>query len=170
MEAIYIPQLLKAPERKRELKLDDSIPGLESLTPVRGTITIRHGGNFLEIILKAETIVTLVCDRCLQNYNSRLAVDTSELIWLEASEPDMENLPLEREVSLENLSESLNPNGHFDPEQWLYEQFSLAFPLRKLCGENCQGAAKTTTDNHDVVDSRWASLASLKDQLSQDKD
>ncbi len=170
MEAIYIPQLLKAPERKRELKLDDSIPGLESLTPVRGTITIRHGGNFLEIILKAETIVTLVCDRCLQNYNSRLAVDTSELIWLEASEPDMANLPLEREVSLEDLSESLNPNGHFDPEQWLYEQFSLAFPLRKLCGENCQGAAKTTTDNDDVVDSRWASLASLKDQLSQDKE
>ena len=170
MEAIYIPQLLKAPERKRELKLDDSIPGLESLTPVRGTITIRHGGNFLEIILKAETIVTLVCDRCLQNYNSRLAVDTSELIWLEASEPDMANLPLEREVSLEDLSESLNPNGHFDPEQWLYEQFSLAFPLRKLCGENCQGAAKTTTDNDDVVDSRWASLASLKNQLSQDKE
>lgn len=170
MEAIYIPQLLKAPERKRELQLNEPLSGLESLTPVRGTLTVRHGGNFLEVTLKAETIVTLSCDRCLQNYNSRLAVDTSELIWLEAVEPNLAELPLEREVSLEELSESLDPNSHFEPEQWLYEQFSLAFPLRKLCGENCQGAAKTATDNRDVTDSRWASLAFLKEQLSQEKE
>lgn len=170
MEAIYIPQLLKAPERKREIKLDDPISGLESLTPVRGNLNVRHGGNFLEVTAKAETIVTMACDRCLQNYNSRLEIDTSELIWLEAADPSLEHFPSEREVSLEDLSETLPPNGHFEPEQWLYEQFSLALPLRKLCGENCQGAAKTATEDQNRVDARWASLASLKEHLAKGKD
>lgn len=171
MEEIYIPQLLKAPGRKREIEINEVIPGLETLTPIRGTLIIRHGGNFLELSAQAETIVTLMCDRCLQNYNHRLLIDTSEIIWLEEIEPDLENLPLEREVSLEDLSESLSPNGHFDVEQWLYEQFSLAMPFRKQCSQDCQGAATTTTANkQQQIDSRWASLASLKEQLSQERD
>ena len=169
MEAIYIPQLLKAPKRTREIVLDDSLAGLDTLTPIRGTLMVRHGGNFLEVSVKAETIVTLTCDRCLQNYNQRITTDASELIWLEAINPDLDRLPLEREVSLEDLSETLPPNGHLDPEQWLYEQFSLAMPLRRLCGKDCQGAAKTTSDNQNHVDSRWSSLASLKEQLSQNQ-
>ena len=170
MENIYIPQLLKARNRTRKIVLDDLISGLETLTPVRGNLEVRHGGNFLEISVKAETIVTLMCDRCLQNYNHRLAIDTSELIWLEAVKLDLDRLPVEREVSIEDLSETLPPNGHFPPEQWLYEQFSLAMPLRRLCGEDCQGAATTTSNSEELVDSRWASLASLKEQLSQNKE
>ena len=170
METIYIPQLLKAPNRTQKIVLDEPIANLETLTPIRGNLIVRHGGNFLEISVKAETIVTLVCDRCLQNYNHRLAIDTSELIWLEAAKPDLNRLPLEREVSIEDLSETLPPNGHFASEQWLYEQFSLAMPLRRLCGEDCQGAATTTSNNEHKADSRWASLASLKEQLSQNRE
>ncbi|HHP7230430.1 MAG TPA: DUF177 domain-containing protein [Xenococcaceae cyanobacterium] len=165
MKSIYIPQILKASERKIKIVIDDSIADLETLTPVRGTLVVRHGGTFLELVAQAETIVTLTCDRCLQNYNYRLEVNTSELIWLEAALT--ENLPLEREVSLEDLSETLSPTGYFAPEAWLYEQLSLAMPLRQLCGANCQGAAKTETHSENYLDSRWASLASLKEQLNQ---
>ncbi|MDJ0531209.1 MAG: YceD family protein [Xenococcaceae cyanobacterium MO_207.B15] len=165
MKSIYIPQILKAPNRKIEITINDAITGLNTLTPVRGILVVRHGGNFLELIVQAETIVTLTCDRCLQNYNHRLEVNTSELIWLEATQID--SFPLEREVAVEDLSETLSPNGYFDPEEWLYEQFSLAMPLRQLCGESCQGAAKTETKSEKYLDSRWASLASLKEQLNQ---
>lgn len=163
MKSIYIPQITQAPDRKIEITIDNSISGLDTLTPVRGKLVVRHGGNFLELIAQAETIVTLTCDRCLQNYNHRLEVNTSELVWLEESE--IESLPSEREVSLDNLSETLSPNGYFQPEEWLYEQFSLAMPFRKLCGESCQGAAKTQTNEENHLDSRWASLASLKSEL-----
>ena len=166
MEAIYIPHLLKAPKHRVELKINDAIAGLETLTPVKGNLIIRHGGNFLEIIAQAEAIVTLTCDRCLQNYNHRLPVDTSELIWLESEIQSVEELPTEREVSVEDLSETLPPNGHFDPEKWLYEQFSLAMPLRQLCGVDCQGAFKTSTEReYHIEDPRWSSLAALKEQL-----
>ena len=165
MKPIYIPQILKAPDHKIEITIKQGITGLNTLTPVRGKLVVRHGGNFLELIAQVETIVTLTCDRCLQNYNHRLEVNTSELIWLEARQ--IENLPLEREVTLEDLSETLSPRGYFDPEAWLYEQFSLAMPLRQLCGVSCQGAPKTETRSKNHFDSRWASLASLKEQLNQ---
>ncbi len=168
MKSIYIPQILKAPDRKIEIIINDGIAGLNTLTPVRGKLVVRHGGNFLELIAQAETIVTLTCDRCLQNYNHRLEVNTSELIWLEATQID--TLPLEREVALEDLSETLSPTDYFDPEAWLYEQFSLALPLRQLCGENCQGAPTTETHKENYLDSRWASLASLKKILNTSED
>ncbi len=168
MEAIYIPHLLKAPQRKLEIIVRDAIAGLNTLTPVKGTVIVRHGGNFLEVTAQAETIVTMVCDRCLQNYNHRLQVDTSELIWLEAEIQSIDDLPTEREVSIEDLSETLPPDGHFDPETWLYEQFSLAMPFRKECGKECQGAAKTSTAIESHIDARWSSLAALKDKILGD--
>jgi len=59
METIFIPHLLKSPDRQRVIIIDNFIPGLETLTPVRGTLLVRHGGNFLEVSVKAETIVNL---------------------------------------------------------------------------------------------------------------
>lgn len=165
MEAIYIPHLLKAPKRQAEIIVDDMIARLNTLTPVKGTVIVRHGGNFLEVTSQAETIVTLTCDRCLQHYNHRLEFNASELIWLESELENIEDIPTEREVSIEDLSETLPPNGHFEPEIWLFEQLSLALPLRKVCGENCPGAVQTSSQDEFQVDSRWSSLAALKEQL-----
>ncbi|RMF25266.1 MAG: DUF177 domain-containing protein, partial [Cyanobacteria bacterium J083] len=138
-----------------------------SLTPVKGWMIVRHGGNYLEITTQAETITTLTCDRCLQNYNHRLVIDTSEIIWLE--EPDCSEAELagEKEVSLADLSEKLAPNSYFEPEKWLYEQLCLATPLRCLCAEDCPGnQTLKQADNQPKIDNRWASLAALKQQFN----
>ncbi|MEM7727272.1 MAG: YceD family protein [Cyanobacteria bacterium P01_A01_bin.45] len=164
MDAIYIPQLTKAPERTGELQIKEFLPGLETLTPVRGKIRMQHCGNYLQIHVKAESIITLTCDRCLQQYNSRIAIDTSEIIWLEERANDPEELPLEREVAMEDLVESLSPTGHFYPSEWLYEQMCLAIPQRQLCDNKCPGI-ESANKSDDVIDSRWASLESLKKQF-----
>jgi uncharacterized protein len=160
MEAIYIPQLLKMPAKQEEISLNSLISGLKTLTPVRGILLITHGGTFLQVELRAETIFTLTCDRCLQQYNHRLKVETSEIIWLENDLQLDKKIPLEREISSEDLSETLPPDGYFEVESWLYEQISLAMPMRQLCGKDCQPPPALNTDN--LIDSRWASLASLK--------
>jgi|GEM_PF-6237652 len=46
MEAIYIPHLLKAPDRTVEVIVDGTITGLDTLVPVKGTVVVRHVGNF----------------------------------------------------------------------------------------------------------------------------
>ncbi|MBD2566794.1 YceD family protein [Anabaena lutea] len=168
MDAIFIPQLTKAPERTEEIQVNESLPGLETLTPVRGTIRVQHLGTYLEVSGQAEAIITCTCNRCLQQYNQRLAVNTKEIIWLEKNANQTEHLPLEMEVAVEDLVETLSPDGHFYPTEWLYEQMCLAIPQRQLCDRNCPGIVDAVAaSSEEIVDSRWASLQSLKKQLPE---
>ncbi len=165
MQSLYIPHLLQLTERTQTIPLEDFIPGLDTLTPLRGKMTVRHGGTFLEIKVQAETIITLTCDRCLQQYNHRIILDTSEIIWLDKN-VDLSEIPQEREIAWEDLSDTLSPDGYFEPDTWLYEQLSLTMPLRRLCGNDCQQPIIAADESQSPIDSRWASLESLKRQLS----
>lgn len=164
MKAIHIPRLTQAPERTETLQFKEPIKDLETLTPVQGTIKITHQGNYLDVSAQAETIVTLTCHRCLQQFNYRLAVSPSEMIWLNESADPTEELPLDRDLTLDDLMESLPPNGYFDPEKWLYEQLCLEIPQRQLCSQSCTGIEVKDKNAH-VVDRRWASLNTLKGHL-----
>ncbi|MEM9539496.1 MAG: YceD family protein [Cyanobacteria bacterium P01_E01_bin.42] len=164
MESIYIPHLLTAPEKTLSISVDTFLSNLDTLTPVRGVLQVKHCMTYLEITAKIEAIATLVCDRCLQNYNDRLQVETTELIWLEEEEPPSVR---EREVRVDDLSETLSPTGHFAPEAWLYEQLSLEMPLQKNCGEQCPGTTQLPKDNKPIIDNRWAGLAALKATLEE---
>lgn len=167
MEAIYIPQLIKAPERTEVIQVEEFLPGVETLTPVRGRIRVQHHGNYLEVSAQAETIITLTCHRCLQQYNHRLKVDTSEIIWLDEAANQPYDGPLEREVAPEDLVEKLPPQGYFDPSEWLYEQLCLETPPRQLCDALCAGIQTATPSGSEpAVDRRWVSLEALKKQLS----
>ncbi|MBR8831206.1 MAG: hypothetical protein N5P05_002972 [Chroococcopsis gigantea SAG 12.99] len=166
MEKIYIPHLLNSPNRQRTIVIDDPIEGLNLLTPVRGQMTVRHGSNFLEVTVSADTILALTCDRCLKHYNQRFHLDTSEIIWLDKNQEQDRSYPLEREIAWEDLSESLAPEGDFEPTTWLYEQLSLAMPLRQLCGEDCQAPEIEQAAPPPIIDNRWARLQSIKNQLN----
>ena len=166
MEALYIPQLIKAFDKTQVFSFRERLTGLETLTPVQGELTVKHRGSYLEVKAQAEAIITLTCNRCLQNYNHRLSIDTSELIWLESPTDNLEAIPLEREVSLEDLVESLSPQGYFYPSDWLYEQFCLAIPQQQICQSECTGIQMVEDPEHSLpVDQRWSSLAALKTQL-----
>ncbi|WGV23997.1 YceD family protein [Halotia branconii] len=166
MDAIYIPQLTRASERTEEVQVKEFLPGLETLTPVRGHVRVQHHGNYLEVSGQAEAIITCTCNRCLQQYNQRLGVDTQEIIWLDETANQVEDLPLEREVAVEDLIETLPPDGYFYPSEWLYEQMCLAIPQRQLCDRNCPGIISNSGNgSNQPVDNRWASLEALKKQL-----
>ncbi len=163
MDAIFIPQLTQAPERTEEIQVKEFLSDLETLTPVRGEIKVQHQGTYLEVSGQAEAIITCTCSRCLQQYNQRLKVNTKEIIWLDENAGLEEDLPLEREVLVEDLVETISANGFFDPGEWLYQQMCLAIPQRPLCDRKCPGIisdANSITENQ--VDRRWASLEGLK--------
>jgi uncharacterized protein len=166
IEPIYIPRLTRAPEQTEVVQFDEPIAGLETLTPVQGWVRVRHQGNYLEVTAKAETIMTLTCDRCLQQYNYKLSIHPSELIWLDEAADEFDPLLLDREIDSEDLVESLSPTGHFDPVEWLYEQLCLEIPQRKLCDAQCPGIPLPESEpSSGAGDRRWAGLESLKNQL-----
>ncbi|MGP1382284.1 MAG: YceD family protein [Thainema sp.] len=166
MRAIYIPELRQAPDQTRVLDVKEYLPDLESLTPVQGTMKVSHCGNYIEVEAQVETIVTLTCNRCLQQYNHRLKADTKELIWLQDELPEVDQPGVEIEVPLEDLVETLPPKGYFQPADWLYQQLCLALPARQLCDRNCPGIDTSNAEAQSLVDSRWSALEILKQQLS----
>lgn len=166
MEAIYIPSLVKKPERTEVIKFEESISDMETLTPIRGDLQVTHHGNYLEVRSRAETIITLTCDRCLKQYNYKLVINPQELIWLNEITVQKDLLHIEVENSVEDLVESLPPDGYFYPRDWVYEQLCLAIPPRKLCEQNCQGIKLSGNSSSSFLDSRWAALESIKKQLN----
>lgn len=170
MDRVYIPQLLSQPEKTLSLDIDGHFPELETLTPVRGEVQVTHQATFLAVKGFAETIVTLTCHRCLRNYNYRISIAPEELIWLQ-DDPDPGSLPLEREVTVEDLMETLPPQGYFDPAAWIYEQICLALPQRQLCDADCPGievpGSASAQQNDAPIDYRWSALAQLQRQMGQ---
>lgn len=170
VEPIHLPQLLHAPGQSDVVLVQEWLADLQSLTPVQGQVKVVHHGNFLQVDGTAETIVTLTCDRCLQSYNYRLATETSELIWLsEVTESDALQGIVTEDLDLEDLVETLPPDGYFLPDDWLYQQLCLELPQRQLCDEQCPGIEieRPQSESASPLDYRWASLADLKQQLER---
>ncbi len=173
MEPLHIPQLANRQDRTLEIIVDTTIPEFATLTPVRGKVIVKHGGTYLDVSAQAETIITLKCDRCLQQYNHRLELDTSEIIWLEEPEEEPDRKGMEIRTDLEELVDSLSPEGHFDPTVWLYEQLCLSLPLRQLCDRDCAGIIPpqepdpAPSEAQRLLDSRWGILGTLKQQISE---
>lgn len=170
MEKVYIPNLLKSFNKTQVIDINEHLFELETLTPVRGEVKVAHAGTYLNVQGRGEAIVTLTCHRCLQNYNHRLVAEPKELIWLEET-ASPSSLPLEQEVSLEDLVETLPVDGYFDPYRWLYEQLCLALPQQQLCEAACSGINAVSPGEEvpaSSMDQRWAALMDLKQQLSDE--
>jgi uncharacterized protein len=167
MDPIYIPRLTHLPQQTEVIEFKETIPGLESLTAVQGWIRVTHCGTYLDVTATAETIVTLSCDRCLQQYNHRLAITPQEMIWLNDETADADLL-FDKDLESEDLVETLLPTAHFDPTTWIYEQLCLELPLRRLCDQDCAGIAlpDQPAASPSGLDSRWSALSSLKHQIS----
>ncbi len=168
MEKLYIPQIAKAADATEVIEVKEFIKDLETLTPVQGVVKIKHQGSFLEVKVEASTIMTLTCDRTLTQFNHRLAIDTLELIWLEEP-PSIHNgkYAKEQEVDLDDLVETLPPNGYFDVAGWLYEQLSLAIPFQKIAPDAPELSKILDTFPKDEsgdrsIDKRWAALSNLQ--------
>lgn len=165
MKKIYIPHVLQFSQKTQTIILDNFITELVTLTPFRGVMMIRHGGTFLEISIEGETIINLICDRCLQQYNYRLNLKTFENIWLNKSSNSHQKFIQEKELIVEDFSETLSSEGYFDPKVWMYEQLSLSVPLRKLCSNDCQIPVSIDKKSSISINNYWKGLENFKKKL-----
>lgn len=157
-------QELRLQREARLWRVDQRVEELESLTPVRGWLSARHADPVLEVEGEAETVVTLCCDRCLTDFNHVLRFRGEERLWLGDADQ------LGDDPANDELIESLDPRGNFDPARWLFEQLSLQLPLQNRCGPDCpgpamppdpgesSGSASTPPGPEDPIDPRWSAL------------
>jgi len=156
-------QELRQQGGRRHWSVDQPIADLPTLTPVRGEISAEHCGQALELRAHAETILTLCCDRCLQQFNQPLTIEVTERLEL-AQAPDASSQapsdPFDLLEVAEALDDRLEATGNFDPERWLFEQLSLRLPQINRCGSACPGPARWSSEPPGV-DPRWAALRQL---------
>lgn len=169
LAALAIPSLAKLPNQTWQHEFKLILPEFVSLTPIQGWMSVQHQGSFLRVATKAKTIINLTCDRCLQQYNQRILCQVEELIWLESDDLDAGNEMVSQEL---DLLERLPAQGHFDPQDWLYQQLCLSLPHPQICQVDCPGLEAPMSEVEvetaplpELVDHRWASLAALKQQL-----
>ncbi len=175
-------QELRLLDQGRHWQVDQTIPELTTLVPVRGSLQATHRGNVLEVKGRVSTIVTLCCDRCLQAFNHALEASSNELLWLgEGPEPSAEEDDLEAEFlsfDRDTLGDQLDPRGPFDPERWVFEQLSLQLPLVNRCGDNCPGPpafrnppapTEASGSAASAVDPRWQALQALRPPIDPDR-
>lgn len=167
MQPIHLPDLLKKHEATTEIEFEEVLPDLDTLMPIKGIVRLVHQGTYLDVSAQVTTIVTLTCDRCLQQYNHRISITPQEPIWLD-EQIGLEDFEEEREVSMEDLVESIDPQGYFEVDEWLYQQLCLALPHPKHCRPDCPGVDIDTTITHGV-DARWAALQQLQGKLPDDR-
>jgi uncharacterized protein len=166
---VQIPRLTKLPEGRETVEFKEIFADLQTLTPVNAHVHVTHKGNYLEVIGKADGIVTLTCDRCLAQYNHRLVVDTTEFVWFEdgGGLTEIKELPIDQDLDLESMVETVDENGDFDVSNWVYEQLSLEMPYKQLCAPDCGGIQINAENKQPEGDRRWAGLNALKNQLPE---
>ena len=167
-------QELRALGTAKVWDVEGELDELPSLTPVRGHVSAEHRGNVLAVEGKLSTIVTLCCDRCLNQFNQKLICTPSELIWLGDEQPTADELELSGEVAeMEGLVDVLDPRGQFDPQQWAFEQLNLLLPVVNHCGDHCPGPPGLQQQpvipdtKTKAVDPRWQALQQLQQQIDQ---
>ncbi len=166
LRPISLQELEQQPEG-RVWRIDQAVQGIESLTPVRGSLSARHLGTVLELQGSAETILTRCCDRCLQTFNQPVGFEAHEVLELGGAEQELPSLaggPLDGQLITpggDDLDDRLDPRGSFDPEAWIFEQLSLHVPQVARCGPHCPGPA-TWSSQADTTDPRWAALRTLR--------
>lgn len=156
---IRLEDLQQARDRTVTLEFKQFFEGFDSLIPVEGRVRLCHRGHCLQAEGWANTIVTLTCHRCLQQFNHRLQAHFDEILVIE--ETSEAELPQELELEVEDLTERISPWGVFDVQDWIYQHLYLQLPSRLSCREDCPGMGVTATEDP-LPDPRWAALRALQ--------
>ena len=145
-----------------------NLDNLPSLTPVKGSLSADHQGEFLVVKGFMETSIRLICDRCLAEYSQKLDCNNDESIWIGKTFPDKDEI--QSSISLDDIMDFIEPTGKFDPEVWLFEQLHLELPIVKICSKKCPGLETLNKNTSEYlfnsfrlnnVDSRWDQLKKL---------
>jgi uncharacterized protein len=145
------------------LPLDD---GLEA----RDIVVLARLTRLKDSILVTANVtanVPLECATCLAEYDQRIAEVFSEPFRQLVDVRTGAALPPSEVVADEDVDDepgfSIDENHELDLGEALRQWLVLSIPMQPSCGPDCPGPLLVATDDDEVVDNRFASLASLLD-------
>jgi uncharacterized protein len=110
------------------------------LTPLKAALRARQIGDMVELEGSITTTVRLDCGRCLQSF--KMPIESQFALTYCPGEPDLEDSdPNQEELELtaEDMGLIHYQGEEINIKNEVQEQVVLAFPLRPLCRQDCQG-------------------------------
>jgi uncharacterized protein len=112
--------------------------------------------------------VALECVTCLAEYDQPVAERFSEpfrqLVDVKTGAALPNSLDVTGEETDDEPGFTIDENHELDLGEALRQWFVLAIPMQPSCGPDCPGPLLRATDTEELVDNRFASLASLLDE------
>ncbi len=138
------------------------VPGDE----VAWSFDIRRIAGGVEVNGLITGVTTLLCYRCLEGFEFPLSLKVREhALWLSEADLEEDNEP---------ATEYMVSDGMLDLESILRDAVCLAFPARRVCGDDCRGLCALCGANLNLepcgcdtrrVDTRLKPLEELKNRL-----
>jgi uncharacterized protein len=135
---------------------------------VAWTIELRRIAGAVQIAGRVSGEVTLLCYRCLEEFTFPLSLVLKEhAVWLNGDGEQGEDMTGDYEVS----------DGLLDLEPVLRDAIALAFPVRRVCAEECKGLCVRCGANLNLdpcgceprpPDARLSPLAEFKERLERE--
>ena len=110
-------------------------------------VLVKHVKNKeLEIQGNARVVISIPCDRCLENVPTEFELDFVKNIDLDFTK----NVDLKEtdDVQEDELDEKNYIDGYnLDVEKLLYNEILIGWPMKILCSEDCKGICNTCGQN-----------------------
>jgi uncharacterized protein len=142
------------------------------LVPIKIRLRVYQVSDIIEVEGSLETRIRLLCSRCLQVYETKLA-SRFDLTYTRSISDDIEAFDHHKEIELkaQDLGLIFFNGEEIDLTEGIQEQAVLAFPIQPLCQHRCKGlCSKCGADlnqgdcgcDRRSLNSQFAALKNLK--------
>jgi uncharacterized protein len=131
---------------------------------VEGQVKVVRLADELLVNVTACGTVALECDRCLREYDQPFATRfTAEF------RPTVDvRIGIDIAAAENDERFTIDDSHQLDVAEPLRQEILVALPMRKLCGDDCPGPDLPLGDEEGRVDERFAALAQLLDDASDE--
>lgn len=125
--------------------------------PVHVEGQVRNRAGALELKVRLDTVLSLICDRCAKPFQREKVVEYETLLAFELANGESDDIV------------ELSQDGELELDELMLEVFLLEMDTKNLCSQDCKGlcpgcGADLNTEQcrcKREIDPRWAKLAQL---------
>ena len=150
-------QIVKADLTCEEIGLNEE--GL--IDPVKVEVKTGKNSGCLTVECNVEVETNFICDRCLENYKSKLEATTGFII---TSDQRM-NTDSDEVIYISTVEDEV------DISKNIRDAILLVYPVKRICSQQCKGLCASCGKNlnkelceckNDTIDPRWEKLKEIK--------
>lgn len=147
---IEIAEIERTPDKTLLYEFDDEIKELNNCR-VKADLEFKSVGGYIEVSGHAEGVITLECDRCLNEFEYNFDFDIEETF---AKHSLYDEYSQEVEIQSGQFITDLNGEKEIDVCDLLYQSVILNLPNKKVCGINCNEGLFVSDEDMKIHDDR----------------